>query len=300
MQPWASFCAKRVRHDEQAAAECLATCTARQVHSNAIATAKFLVVRLLEGSCKTCILMHALYVLGCALACMACWCSLLHQQDDLLSGSACHQQTETSHCLEATAAAGDRPSCCSPFNGTAQSACGIRLVPLLKSPTQQWPPALQLGSDLSHVFCTEGAATVIKSYSPELIVHPYLPDSNDYPEEVRWCAQQLPLPLHLKQAYDRSHAELCGYSLQHAPCLQVAAPYSGSLPLCGTAGGGFSALQSCQHTMPGQPCVPTSVEDYCWHGRPASSRSSVCQLSVLCSAMPAYWMGTVLQLASRL
>lgn len=38
---------------------------------------------------------------------------------------------------------------------------------------------LQIGADLSHVFCTEGAATVIKSYSPELIVHPYLPDSHD-------------------------------------------------------------------------------------------------------------------------
>ncbi len=37
--------------------------------------------------------------------------------------------------------------------------------------------ALQVGADLSHVFCTEGAATVIKGYSPELIVHPYLPDS---------------------------------------------------------------------------------------------------------------------------
>ncbi|EFN55939.1 hypothetical protein CHLNCDRAFT_57702 [Chlorella variabilis] len=34
----------------------------------------------------------------------------------------------------------------------------------------------QIGADLSHVFCTEGAATVIKGYSPELIVHPYLPD----------------------------------------------------------------------------------------------------------------------------
>ena len=50
--------------------------------------------------------------------------------------------------------------------------------------------------------------------------------------------------------------DLCGCSLQHAPCLQVAAAYSGPLPLCGTAGGGFSALQSCQHMMPGQPCVP--------------------------------------------
>ncbi len=39
----------------------------------------------------------------------------------------------------------------------------------------------QIGADLSHVFCTEGAATVIKSYSPELIVHPYLPDSQVRP-----------------------------------------------------------------------------------------------------------------------
>ena len=42
--------------------------------------------------------------------------------------------------------------------------------------------ALQIGADLSHVFCTEGAATVIKSYSPELIVHPYLADSHENPE----------------------------------------------------------------------------------------------------------------------
>ncbi|KAF3825658.1 hypothetical protein GH733_006485 [Mirounga leonina] len=30
------------------------------------------------------------------------------------------------------------------------------------------------GADLSHVFCTREAAPVIKSYSPELIVHPVL------------------------------------------------------------------------------------------------------------------------------
>lgn len=39
--------------------------------------------------------------------------------------------------------------------------------------------ALRVGADLSHVFCTRGAAPVIKAYSPELIVHPYLPDSED-------------------------------------------------------------------------------------------------------------------------
>lgn len=45
--------------------------------------------------------------------------------------------------------------------------------------------ALKVGADLSHVFCTEGAATVIKSYSPELIVHPYLPDSTGEDDKQR-------------------------------------------------------------------------------------------------------------------
>lgn len=48
---------------------------------------------------------------------------------------------------------------------------------------------LQVGADLSHVFCTEGAATVIKSYSPELIVHPYLPDTHDSSHKVRRRSQ---------------------------------------------------------------------------------------------------------------
>ncbi|KAL6060577.1 ATP-dependent (S)-NAD(P)H-hydrate dehydratase [Balamuthia mandrillaris] len=37
--------------------------------------------------------------------------------------------------------------------------------------------ALRLGADLSHIFCCENAATAIKAYSPELIVHPLLPSS---------------------------------------------------------------------------------------------------------------------------
>ncbi|KAJ4968746.1 hypothetical protein NE237_015447 [Protea cynaroides] len=37
--------------------------------------------------------------------------------------------------------------------------------------------ALKIGADLSHVFCTKDAATVIKSYSPEIIVHPVLEES---------------------------------------------------------------------------------------------------------------------------
>lgn len=46
--------------------------------------------------------------------------------------------------------------------------------------------ALKAGADLSHVFCTREAAPVIKSYSPELIVHPVL-DSPDAVHEVeKW------------------------------------------------------------------------------------------------------------------
>ncbi|XP_006884014.1 PREDICTED: ATP-dependent (S)-NAD(P)H-hydrate dehydratase [Elephantulus edwardii] len=48
--------------------------------------------------------------------------------------------------------------------------------------------ALKVGADLSHVFCTKEAAPVIKSYSPELIVHPIL----DSPDAVRDVETWLP------------------------------------------------------------------------------------------------------------
>uniref|UniRef100_W5MRK7 ATP-dependent (S)-NAD(P)H-hydrate dehydratase n=1 Tax=Lepisosteus oculatus TaxID=7918 RepID=W5MRK7_LEPOC len=46
--------------------------------------------------------------------------------------------------------------------------------------------ALKVGADLSHVFCTKDAATVIKSYSPELIVHPVLDSPNAVAEVEKW------------------------------------------------------------------------------------------------------------------
>ncbi|XP_041438331.1 ATP-dependent (S)-NAD(P)H-hydrate dehydratase isoform X2 [Xenopus laevis] len=46
--------------------------------------------------------------------------------------------------------------------------------------------ALKVGADLSHVFCTKDAATVIKSYSPELIVHPVLDHPNAVSEVDKW------------------------------------------------------------------------------------------------------------------
>lgn len=45
--------------------------------------------------------------------------------------------------------------------------------------------ALKIGADLSHVFCTKDAALVIKSYSPEIIVHPILEESYSVRDEDR-------------------------------------------------------------------------------------------------------------------
>ncbi|XP_042521348.1 ATP-dependent (S)-NAD(P)H-hydrate dehydratase-like [Macadamia integrifolia] len=45
--------------------------------------------------------------------------------------------------------------------------------------------ALKIGADLSHVFCTKDAATVIKSYSPEIIVHPVLEESYSIKEDEK-------------------------------------------------------------------------------------------------------------------
>ncbi|KAH3664163.1 hypothetical protein OGAPHI_004877 [Ogataea philodendri] len=42
-----------------------------------------------------------------------------------------------------------------------------------------------LGCDLAHVICEYSAATVIKSYSPDLMVHPYMQDSSKLDEYFR-------------------------------------------------------------------------------------------------------------------
>lgn len=46
--------------------------------------------------------------------------------------------------------------------------------------------ALKVGCDLIHLFCTAEAAPVIKSYSPELIVHPLLGDLSSTAEICDW------------------------------------------------------------------------------------------------------------------
>ncbi|XP_004577672.4 ATP-dependent (S)-NAD(P)H-hydrate dehydratase isoform X1 [Ochotona princeps] len=49
--------------------------------------------------------------------------------------------------------------------------------------------ALKVGADLSHVFCAREAAPVIKSYSPELIVHPVLDSPNAAQEVDKWLSR---------------------------------------------------------------------------------------------------------------
>ncbi|XP_063824248.1 ATP-dependent (S)-NAD(P)H-hydrate dehydratase [Ostrinia nubilalis] len=46
--------------------------------------------------------------------------------------------------------------------------------------------ALKVGADLAHIFCTKSAATVIKSYSPELIVHPLLDETDAVQKISPW------------------------------------------------------------------------------------------------------------------
>ncbi|XP_055492595.1 ATP-dependent (S)-NAD(P)H-hydrate dehydratase isoform X2 [Leucoraja erinacea] len=46
--------------------------------------------------------------------------------------------------------------------------------------------SLKVGADLVHVFCTTDAAPIIKSYSPNLIVHPVLDKNTAVDEIVRW------------------------------------------------------------------------------------------------------------------
>lgn len=65
--------------------------------------------------------------------------------------------------------------------------------------------ALKVGADLVHVFCMKDAATVIKSYSPELIVHPYLDDSSPIKKIEPWL--------------DRLHVILIGPGLGREPAI---------------------------------------------------------------------------------
>lgn len=50
---------------------------------------------------------------------------------------------------------------------------------------------LRLGGELSHIFCSKSAAVPIKSYSPEQIVHPYLPDPDTPVDQIESCVKKV-------------------------------------------------------------------------------------------------------------
>jgi NAD(P)H-hydrate repair Nnr-like enzyme with NAD(P)H-hydrate dehydratase domain len=69
------------------------------------------------------------------------------------------------------------------------------------------------GSDLSHVICEPSAATVIKTYSPDLMVHSYLSLSSD-PEGYAHHQKEF------DQLMDRLHVLVIGPGLGRDPEMQ--------------------------------------------------------------------------------
>lgn len=67
-----------------------------------------------------------------------------------------------------------------------------------------------MGSDLTHIICERDAASVIKSYDPNLMVHPYLFDSgkpsHDKDEEMMWVGK-------IRGVIDRMDAVVIGPGL---------------------------------------------------------------------------------------
>ncbi|KAL4914713.1 Ribokinase-like protein [Aspergillus aurantiobrunneus] len=69
----------------------------------------------------------------------------------------------------------------------------------------------RLGCDMSHVICENSAATVIKSYSPNLMVHPILPSSNSVKDPSSIDAPALASPI--ISMLSRLHALVIGPGL---------------------------------------------------------------------------------------
>ncbi|KAJ6515034.1 Ribokinase-like protein [Mycena vitilis] len=79
--------------------------------------------------------------------------------------------------------------------------------------------ALRFGADLSHVICSPTAAGAIKTYSPDLIVHPILREDRS-PEQVR---------PELKSLLSRLHVLVIGPGLGREPYMQSFAKVALSL-----------------------------------------------------------------------
>ncbi|RBA15266.1 hypothetical protein FPRO05_12746 [Fusarium proliferatum] len=88
----------------------------------------------------------------------------------------------------------------------------------------------RLGSDLSHVICTPAAATVIKSYSPNLMVHPLMRQSENAKKEhepAAWNASKDPesnadhIVAQIKDLLPRLHVLVIGPGLGRDPLMHA-------------------------------------------------------------------------------
>ncbi|KAK6541034.1 hypothetical protein TWF694_008413 [Orbilia ellipsospora] len=78
-----------------------------------------------------------------------------------------------------------------------------------------------LGADLSHIICEPGAATVIKSYSPNLMVHPYMKQSNHLSKEEKDSGEdEESLAKRVISLLDRLHVIVVGPGLGRDELMQ--------------------------------------------------------------------------------
>jgi NAD(P)H-hydrate repair Nnr-like enzyme with NAD(P)H-hydrate dehydratase domain len=75
--------------------------------------------------------------------------------------------------------------------------------------------ALRTGADLAHVVCTQAAATAIKSYCPDVIVHPLLPSRSSSSSSS--AGGDLTCVLHRTRTHAHAHAHAHTHTHTHAP-----------------------------------------------------------------------------------
>lgn len=75
-----------------------------------------------------------------------------------------------------------------------------------------------LGADMSHVLCDAAAAPIIKSYSPNIMVHPYLASSTSFPPGKAPTPENL--FVRIKEFLPRVHVLVIGPGLGRDPLMQ--------------------------------------------------------------------------------
>ncbi|KAL5621476.1 hypothetical protein BROUX41_006376 [Berkeleyomyces rouxiae] len=77
----------------------------------------------------------------------------------------------------------------------------------------------RLGCDMSHVICTPGAAAVIKTYSPNLMVHPLMYESTPAESHSKPSAESIAKPI--IELFPRLHVLVLGPGLGRDPVMQA-------------------------------------------------------------------------------